>query len=375
MNYLIIGAGAAGASAAKEIIKNRKEDDQITIFTDEAYPFYYRPRLIECLSGEVEIEDIIINDQDWFSSNNIDLHLNEKITEIDSDNKIIKSKKASYSYDKLLLANGSHCFIPPFSGVELENIFTLRTAADLKEINSAAEKAKKAVVVGGGLLGLEMAYNFCRAGLDTTVLEVSSCLLSRQLDQKGADLLEKRLNEKNIKVITNANTKAFKGSKEVEKVILEDKELEADLVLISTGVRSNTKLVEDLAIEKNKGILVNSQMQTSNSDIFAAGDVAEFNDHVYGIWPPSLAQGRVAGKVMSGSEAEFDGYVPSHKLKIAGINVLSIGELDREGNYEQKILEDNDTYVKVIEDGGKKIGAIIVGQYPDQNKLMASIKG
>ena len=374
MKYLIIGAGAAGAAAAKEILKNRKEEDQIRIFTDEDYPFYYRPRLIEALSGEVELEEIIINDQKWFEENNIDLHLNEKITEIDADNKLIKSEKAQYNYDKLLLANGSHCFVPPFFGVDLDNIFTLRTAADLKTINQAAEKAKKAVVVGGGLLGLEMAYNFARAGLDTTVLEVAPYLLPMQLDKKGGDLLEKKLKENNIKVVTDASTKGFEGQQSVEKVILENQEIEADLVLISTGVRSNTSLVENLELDKNKGIEVDSRMQTSNPDIYAAGDVAEFDDRVYGIWPPSLAQGRVAGTVMSGGKAEFDGYVPSHKLKVAGINVVSLGELNKEDDYEEEILADNDNYVKVIKNNGEKIGALIVGQYSEQNQILADVK-
>ena len=374
MDYLIIGAGAAGVSAAKEILKNRKSEDQISIFTDEKYPFYYRPRLIECLSGEVEVEDIIINDQKWFEENNIELHLNEEIIEIDSQNKLLKSKKDQYTYDKLLLANGSHCFVPPFSGVDLDNIFTLRTAADLKEINQAAEKAKKAVVVGGGLLGLEIAYNFAKAGLDTTVLEVAPYLLPMQLDQRGGDLLEEKLKQNNVKVVTDAATKGFNGEKSVEKVILEDREIEADLVLISTGVRSNTSLVENLDIDKNKGILVDSKMQTSNPDIYAAGDVAEFKDKIYGIWPPSLAQGRVAGTVMSGGQAEFDGYVPSHKLKVAGINVVSLGELNKEGDYEEEVLEDNESYVKVIKNKEEKIGALIVGQYSEQNQLLADIK-
>jgi len=374
MDYLIIGAGAAGVSAAKEILKNRKSEDQISIFTDEKYPFYYRPRLIECLSGEVEVEDIIINDQKWFEENNIELHLNEEIIEIDSQNKLLKSKKDQYTYDKLLLANGSHCFVPPFSGVDLDNIFTLRTAADLKEINQAAEKAKKAVVVGGGLLGLEIAYNFAKAGLDTTVLEVAPYLLPMQLDQRGGDLLEEKLKQNNVKVVTDAATKGFNGEKSVEKVILEDREIEADLVLISTGVRSNTSLVENLDIDKNKGILVDSKMQTSNPDIYAAGDVAEFKDKIYGIWPPSLAQGRVAGTVMSGGQAEFDGYVPSHKLKVAGINVVSLGELNKDGDYEEEVLADNESYVKVIKNKEEKIGALIVGQYSEQNQLLADIK-
>ncbi|MGM0547913.1 MAG: NAD(P)/FAD-dependent oxidoreductase [Bacillota bacterium] len=374
MNYLIIGAGAAGASAAKSILKNSKENDQIKIFTDENYPFYYRPRLIECLSGEVAIEDIIINDQEWFAENGIELHLDEKIIDVNLEAKEIKSKKDTYKYDKLLLASGSHCFVPPFSGLDLENIFTLRTAADLKEINKAAAKAKKAVVVGGGLLGLEIAYNFAKAGLDTTVLEVAPYLLPMQLDKKGGDLLEKKLEKNQVKVITDAKTKGFAGDKKVEKVILEDQKIEADIVLISTGIRCNTSLADDIDIEQNKGVIVNNKMQTSVPDVFAAGDIAEFKGEVYGIWPPSLKQGQVAGKVMSGEKAEFEAHVSSHKLKVAGIDVISLGELNKDNEYEEEILADDDNYIKVIKNNGKKIGAIIVGQYSNRNKIMAEVK-
>lgn len=374
MKYLIIGASAAGISAAKEILKRRKEDDQILIFTDEDYPYYYRPRLIECLSGDLEVEDIIIHDQKWFEENNISLYLNEKIIKINTENNYVESSKGKYSYDKLLLANGSHSFLPPFTGLDLENIFTLRDVEDLKTINSAAEKSKKAVVVGGGLLGLEIAYNFAKAGLDTTVVEVASYLLPMQLDKKGGDLLQQKLSENNVKVITDANTKGFKGNSKVEKVILENNEIKADLVLISTGVRCNTKLIESLAIDKNKGVIVNTKMQTTHPDIFAAGDISEFKGKLYGLWAPALEQGKTAGAVMSGEIKEFNGFIPSHKLKVAGINVVSFGELNDQGDYEEEILVDSDSYVKIIKDKGKKIGAIIVGEYSDQNKILSDIR-
>jgi len=374
MKYTIVGAGAAGVSAAKEILKNRKEDDQISIFTDEAYGFYYRPRLIECLSGEVEVEEIIIHDQNWFADHDIDLHLEEKIVDIDPTNKKIISKKGSYSYDKLLLANGSHPFVPPFSGVELDNVFTLRTAEDLKTINKRAENSEKAVVVGGGLLGLEIAYNFAKAGLDTTVLEVAPYLLPMQLDKRGGDLLQQKLEKNNVKVMTDASTKGFAGTDKVEKVILADQEIAADIVLVSTGIRSNISLVEDYPIISNRGIIVNEKMETSVKDIYAAGDIAEFEEKVYGIWPPSLKQGQTAGANMSGQNNEFEGFVPSHKLKVAGINVVSIGELNEDNNYQEEVLEDNQCYVKVIKEGSSKIGAVIVGDYGEQNSLLSEIK-
>lgn len=374
MDYLIIGSSAAGVSAAKEILKRRNENDKISIFTDESYPFYYRPRLIECLSGKLTIEDIIIHDKQWFQENNINLYLNEKVTKIDIADKCIKSNEQKYYYDKLLLANGSHCFIPPFSNSDLKNIFTLRDGEDLKKINSAAADSKKAVVVGGGLLGLEIAYNFAQAGLDTTVVEVAPYLLPMQLDKKGGDLLQKKLKENNVKVITDVDTTGFEGTESVEKVILKDQEIAADLVLISTGVRSNTKLVKSLPIDKNNGIIVNNKMQTSHPDIFAAGDVAEYNGETHGLWPPALKQGKIAGAVMSGEEKEFQGFIPSHKLKVAGINVVSLGEINEEGDYAEEVLKDGDSYVKIIKDQDQMIGAVIVGDYSKQNEILTAIR-
>ncbi|MCC3143764.1 FAD-dependent oxidoreductase [Halanaerobium sp. Z-7514] len=375
MDYLIVGAGAAGVTAAKEILKNRKAGDQISIFTDEGYPFYYRPRLIDCLSGEVEVEDIIIHNQKWFEDNDIDLHLEEKIIEVDSSKKLIKSKKASYQYDKLLLANGSHPFVPTFSGAELDNIFSLRTAEDLKTINKAAEKAKSAVVVGGGLLGLEIAYNLVKRNLKTRVLEVAPYLLPMQLDQKAGKLLQKKIENEYLAVTCSAKTVGFAGLNKVNKVILENDQLEAELVLISTGIRANTKLLENCNLEVNRAIKVDQKMQSSQEDIFAAGDIAEFKEKLYGIWPPSIQQGKVAGAVMSGREASFEGYIPTHKLKVAGINVVSVGELNKEGNYQSEVLLDNQNYVKVIKSGQDIIGAIIVGQYEAEKELIAEIKG
>ena len=157
MKYLIIGAGAAGISAVKEILKNRDEDDKITVITKEDYPFYYRPRLIEYLSGEVDEEEIIINDKEWFENNDINLKLSEEVTEVDFDNKKVISDKSTYSYDKLLLANGAHSFRPPIKGVNKKNVFTLRNLSDAKKITNKCKNAKKAIVVGGGLLGVEAA--------------------------------------------------------------------------------------------------------------------------------------------------------------------------------------------------------------------------
>ncbi len=375
MKYLVIGAGVAGTSAVKELLKFIDADDKITVLTNEAYPFYYRPRLIECLSGEVEVEDIIVNDEEWFADHNIDLHLEEEVIELFPEKKLVKTKKSTYHYDKLLLAHGASCFVPPIPGHNLKNVLTLRTAYDAKNIYSKVETAKKAVVVGGGLLGLESAYNMAKTGLEVNVIEMGEHLLVRQLDEKGGQLLQRKLEEKGINFYTDAQTQEFSGDNEVQKVVLGDgTEIETDFVLLSTGVRSNLALVDGLAIETNRGIIVDNQLRTTVNDIYAAGDVAEHEGRVYGIWPPSMEQGKLAGQNMAGKEVEFTGFLTSHTLKVAGINVVSIGELNESEEFTEEILLNGTTYVKVIKDNDKIIGAIIVGDYEEQNQLIAELR-
>ncbi len=377
MEYLIIGAGVAGISAVREIIKNRDENDSITVITDEPYPFYYRPRLIECLSGEVDIEDIIIHDQDWFKKNDISLKIEETVESIFSVDKKLITNKGKYSYDKLLIANGAHCFVPPIKGKDLKNVFALRDAADAKKICQAAEKLEKAVVVGGGLLGLESAYNLKKSGLDVTVVEIMPRLLPMQLDDNAAEVLMSLLKNKGLDFYIDTQVDSFLGEEKVAGVKLQsDMVIEADLVLVSAGIRPNISLVQGIdGIKLNKGIVVNEYMETSLDDIYAAGDIAEYQGRVYGIWAPSLQQGKIAGLNMTGEKTVFDPPVPSHKLKVVGINVVSAGELDFELKYKYEQEANTDKYRKVVYDeNNNPIGTIVVGDFDDTIKIVSAIK-
>src|SRR6056297_343017 len=277
MKYLIIGAGAAGVSAAKEIIRRREEDDEITVITDEKYPFYYRPRLIEYLSGEVDDEEIIINGKDWFEKNDINLKLNEKVTEVKFDGKKVITDKENYGYDKLLLANGAHPFIPTIKGIEKKNVFALRNLSDAKKICKKAENANDAVVIGGGLLGVEAASNLKKNGLEVTVIERANWCLNRQLDENCGELLVDILKrEKGLRFKLDASTEEFLGDDKVQGVLLGDgTKIKADLVLLSTGVRSNIGLFENTDLKINNAVVVDKYMKTNIDDVYAAGDIAE----------------------------------------------------------------------------------------------------
>ena len=374
MEYLVIGSGVAGISAVKEIIKEKNENDKITVVSKEKYPFYYRPRLIEYLSGEVDIDDIIINDKNWFEKNNINLNLEEKVINIIPEKKKVVSEKNSYNYDKLLLANGAHCFVPPIKGADKEKVFTLRNAEDAEKIYKTALEKEKAIVIGGGLLGLESAYNLSQAGLDVTVMERGSYLLNRQLDEKGAKTLQNILEEKGLNFVLNASTEEIKKkADELEVIIKEKGEYSAGLVLLSTGVRSNISLVKDTDMEVNRGIIVDKKMKTNYKDIYAAGDVAECNGKVYGIWPPSMKQGKIAGKNMIGDSSEFDGYVSSYSLKVAGVSLVSKGIIDNE-EFESEITSKNEKYKKIIWKDGKIIGIILIGDFDNKNELISKVE-
>lgn len=374
MEYLVIGSGVAGISAVKEIIKEKNEEDKITVVSKEKYPFYYRPRLIEYLSGEVDIEEIIINDKNWFEKNNINLNLEEKVINIIPEKKKVVSEKSKYKYDKLLLANGAHCFVPPIEGTDNENVFTLRNAEDAEKIYKSAAKKEKAIVIGGGLLGLESAYNLSQAGLNVTVMERGSYLLNRQLDKKGAKTLQSILEKKGLNFVLNASTEQINKKADDLEVIIRDKgEFSAGLVLLSTGVRSNISLVKDTDIKVNKGIIVDEKMKTNYKDIYAAGDVAEYNGRVYGIWPPSMKQGKVAGKNMVGNPSEFDGYVSSYSLKVAGVSLVSKGIID-DDEYKSDIIKEKEKYKKVIWKNDKIIGIILIGDFDNKNELISKVE-
>ncbi len=377
MKYLIIGAGVAGVSAVKEILSECKDEDEIVIITEESYPFYYRPRLIEYLSGKVDTADIIIHDEKWFEEREIDLKTNERAKKIDPENKTVTTTDNNYDYDKLLLANGAHSFVPSIEGKDKNKVFSLRDLKDAKDIRNAARNSDKGVVIGGGLLGLESAYNLSEAGLEVTVIEVFDHLMPRQLDQEGGEVLQNLLEKKGLEFLVGSNVTEFKGDKEVSSIEIEDEpNIDTDLVLMSAGIRCNTDLVENTDIEFNNGVIVDDFMESSVEDVYAAGDVAECQGNNYGLWTASKAEGRNAGINMANEDKEFPGFVPSHSLKVLGVNVVSAGEIDPEGDYESEIEKEEKSYKKIIKRNGEPVGVIIVGDkfMKDSNELVKKVK-
>jgi nitrite reductase (NADH) large subunit len=360
--YVIVGNGVAGTTAAEEIRK-LDETGSITIVSDEDVPFYYRIRLPEILADEVPEQKIIAKNVEWFKEHSIDLYLQTTVSEIDANSKTLLTQKGEkIDYDKLLLANGSHSFIPPIPGSDLPGVFALRSIQDARDIRKWAETSSQIILIGGGVLGLEAGNGLRKLGKDVTVIEVLPRLLPMQLDVEAASRLQAMLEEMGFSFRLGTKTTSITGKGFAEGVSLDDgQSLPADLVLISAGVRPNLDLARQMDLELNKGIKVDAFLQTSRQDVYAAGDVTEFQDRVYGIWPAAEDQGRIAGRNMAGKQEPYHGTVMSNILKVVGIDLASAGEIDVDGQYESRVHSDNDLYRKIVLQENKIIGCIMLG--------------
>lgn len=372
--YLIIGNGVAGTTAAENIRKN-DPDGEITIVSDEDLPFYYRVRLPDFLGGGVGEPELIAKKKEWYAGKNIALNLQARIISADPGNKTVKTDNGvSFSYDKLLLATGSRPFIPPIKGADLKGVFAIHTIRDARAIAAAAEKINNIVLIGGGLLGLETASALHRRKKNIAVVEFLPRLLPRQLDNEGADRLQQFFEKMDFIFRLGATAREIAGHDRPERVILENGEsLAAEMVIISAGVRPDLELAGMLGLKTDRGIVVDEYLQTSLSGIYAAGDVIEFAGKTYGIWPAAMEQGRIAGLNISGGNTVYEGTILSNILKVAGIDLASAGEIDVENRYESKVVASEQTYKKVVIDGSRVIGCIMLGDRKNFNRINKAI--
>lgn len=356
----------AGTEAAKTIRK-RIPHAEITIFTQDHYPFYSRPRLPELLAKEVSVEEIFVYKREWYHENKIQLHLNCTVKNIDPKSKSITLTDTSrISYNKLLLDTGSRGALPPIEGIETaKGVFTLRTVEDALTIIKSAEYAKTATLIGGGLLGLEAGNGLRKLGVSVTVVEYFDRLLPRQLDREGALILQKQMESLGLKFFLGAQSTSVKDDGNIKILKLKDgKTIESNFILVSAGIIPNIALAKEAGILVNKGIVVNDRMETNIPDIFAAGDAAEHNGRIYGIWPAAQRQGVVAGINMSEGDETYTGTVPSTTLKVAGIHLTSLGNTETEDKTVEQLrvkTNDKNIYKKMFLKDGKIIGAIFLG--------------
>lgn len=375
MHVVIVGSGVAGVTAARTIRENDPKA-KISVYTNENHLYYPRPRLYEVLSGEAEPREIYMFSEEWYEKRRIKVHLNKKVLGIETARKeLLLEDRSRVKYDKLLLANGAHPFVPPIKGVEKTGVFSLRSIKDALTIKEYTKKTRKAIIIGGGLLGLEFAASLRKLGQQVEVVEIFPRLLPRQLDQDGATILKDRIERRGINIVLGVKTEEILGKKMVSGILLNNgKEFSGNLVLISAGVRSNTDLAIEAGIRVDKGVVVDEYLQTSVNDVYAAGDIAEFDGRVYGIIPAAMEQAKIATINMLEKEKQvYKGTIPSNTLKIVGVDLTSMGLVNPEGpQYEEikKIDKEKGVYKKIVFEQGKIVGAIILGD----RKGVTSIK-
>ena len=374
-SFVVVGNGAAGFYAV-DAIRKRNKTCKIYMISNEQELSYYRPALSDFINQDINKEEFYIVDEAWYKDNNIDLLLGCNVDKInEKDNSIILDNNQELKYDKLILANGSSNFIPPIEGVHLEGVYTLRNKKDLDTIKEALNKSKKAVVIGGGLLGLEAAYEIVLKGIDTTVIEAMPTLLSRQLDSEGSEILESSIKKSEINLILGKQVDKLEGNKNISKVIFKDGSyIEADLVIFSIGVRPNINITKDTKISTNRGIVVDKYMKTSSENIYACGDICEIDNIVWGIWPAAIDMGKVAGANAVGDNIEFYNEKYPVGLEVFDTKVFSIGTIT---DYDGCIsLKDNKsyTYKKLFFKDDILVGAIYINNLDTNVKAMNLIE-
>lgn len=373
VDILIIGGGVAAVNAA-DAVSSRNKKARITIISKEKYLPYYRTRLTEIIDNEIPMERMLIKKESWYAERNIKLLLEEEVISVATDEKFVELASGKrLNYDSLVIASGARCFVPPFENKDLKNIRVIREMAETYDIIDTAKKSKKVVVIGGGVLGLEAAWGFKNLGLDVTVLEVMPRVLPRQLDEKGSELLEKLIKTSGVNIMTGVEIKGFAGSDCVEKVVLKNGvELDADLVIISAGIAPNKEFMLSTKIAVNRGIIVNEKMETSIKDIYACGDIAEYNGKIIGLWQVAMEQGKIVGANICGEEKIYSEQIQPLSFEGMNTQLLSIGNITDSGETVVDYNAEKNIYRKFFFKNEILVGALLIG---DTGKSVAVIKG
>lgn len=371
LHLVVIGNGMAGCRAVEEILARDATKYRITIFGAEPRVNYNRIMLSPLLAGEKSFDDIVINDQAWYDDNNITLVSGDQVVAIDRKIQTVTARSGrTESYDKLILATGSDPFIIPVPGHDLQGVVTFRDMDDVGTMLRAADSGGDAVVIGGGLLGLEAAHGLSRRGMKVTVIHLMPTLMERQLDEAAGWLLKEALEARGQTILTGADTAEIYGMGKVEGVRLKNgREIPASLVVMAVGIRPNVKLARDTGLAIGRGIHVDDHLVTSDENILAVGECVEHGGQVYGLVAPiwemcrSLADGLVAER------NGYTGSVTSTKLKVSGIDVFSAGDFSGGEGCEDIVMRDatRGVYKRVIVKEDRVVGAVLYGDTNDGN--------
>jgi len=360
----------AGVRVLEELLKIAPDKYDITVFGAEPFGNYNRILLSPVLSGEKTIDDIMLNDLEWYQDNNITLHAGKKITDIDRvSRRVIASDGTSVPYDRLLLATGSDPFIIPVPGSKLPGVITFRDIHDVNAMLEASKNYQHAVVIGGGLLGLEAAYGLRQRGMTVSVVHLLDSLMERQLDKPAAALLKQALEERGLSFLMEAQTEAILGEDRVKGVRFKDgKEVPADLVVMAVGIRPNVELAKQAGLYCDRGIVVNDTMQTYDPRIYAVGECIQHRKQTYGLVAPLFDMAKVCANHLAHlGYSRYEGSVISTKLKVTGIDVFSAGNFNGDDTTEDIVLKDTKRgiYKKIVLKDNRIHGAVLYGDTLD----------
>ena len=373
---VVIGNGMAGARLLEDVLALNPDLFDITVFGDEPYGNYNRILLSNVLNGTQDAKEIFLNPLAWYEENGITLHAGKRVTAIDRDAKVVHADGVSAEYDYLVFATGSKPFIPPIPGTPLRGVFAFRTLDDCRNIAEYAKGCKTAVVIGGGLLGLEAAKGLMTHDVAVTVVEMAPWLMSVQLDEAGGKVLGQTIARLGINALTGTSTKALLGHMHVTGVQFADgTEIPADMVVISAGIRPNAELAKECGVACDRAILVDDQLRTNDPAVFAVGECVQHNGTVYGLVAPLWEQTKVLAKVLTGTDvtATYPGSKIATKLKVMGVELASMGrinDLKPTDEVVQFVEPGRDVYWKAIVRDGKVSAACLLGDLAPADDLV-----
>lgn len=366
---VVVGAGMASGRMLEHLLEQAPGRYEITLFGAEPRGNYNRLMLSPVLAGEKQYEQIVTHDAAWYAAHGIHTRFGETVTAIDRKRKVVVSKAGETPYDKLVIATGSAPFIIPLPGKELPGVMAFR---DLDDVNRMLEASRqpdaRAVVIGGGLLGLEAAAALRLRGMEVVVLHLMGHVMERQLDPAAGEFLRRDLEARGIKVHCKAQTKAILGENRVEAVALDDGTVYgADIVVMAVGIRPETRIAVAAGVQVERGIVVDDRMVTSDPDILAVGECVEHERIVYGLVAPLYDQAKVLAETLAGSAAAFRPVPTATQLKVTGVSVYSAGDFSSADDREEIVLHDADSgiYKRLVLKDDRILGAVLYGETGD----------
>ncbi|MBM7624726.1 NAD(P)/FAD-dependent oxidoreductase [Sporohalobacter salinus] len=361
---IVVGGGIAAINAIKAIREN-DQATQIILYSKEKFHPYNRIKLSKELLGNLAEDNVSLQAEKWYQENNVDLQLDSEVVDVNPDqHQVILDDQTKVDYKKLLLTTGADNLIPPIEGIDKEGVFTLRNLVDAQQIHDYAQQSEQVLIIGGGIQGLEIAWILSRAGKEVEIVEINSRLMPKELDQTAAEMLKQRVEEAGIKIHLATEISKLTGNDRVEGYQTSAGEQgNCDLVIYSTGIEPNLDLVKNTDLDRNQGIIVNQKMETSSSDIYAAGDVVEFNGRIYGLWNLAINQGKVAGYNLAGQEENYDHVIPVVTLRAFDLDLFAMGNVDQKQatNYLAEENKEAGTYSKIFIKNNVVIGAVVIG--------------